>query len=117
MIQKHLTPVAEDKFAEEQAVFHVGLRTIEQNFIEKHLLHGEDMYHNFIDFKKAFDRLCHEGLWNVLRLLSEEEGLVHTIKLLYHSPGAQYSSIVSDSALGCVSLYLHKINFSFLTFE
>ena len=51
---------------EEQAGF-----TMEQIFncrvlVEKHL-HQRDLFHNFIDFKKAFKRVWHDGLWHVLR--------------------------------------------------
>ena len=39
----------------------------EQNFnlrilCEKYLQHQQDLYHVFIDFKKAFDRVCHAAL-------------------------------------------------------
>ena len=30
--------------------------------IAKHLEHQRTLYHNFIDFKKAFDRVCHDDL-------------------------------------------------------
>ena len=30
--------------------------------IAKHLEHQCTLYHNFIDFKKAFDRVCHDDL-------------------------------------------------------
>ena len=30
--------------------------------IAKHLEHRRTLYHNFIDFKKAFDRVCHDDL-------------------------------------------------------
>lgn len=44
---------------------------------EKHLQHGKDMC---INFKKAFDGVWHERLWNVLRTFNGEEDLVLTIK-------------------------------------
>ena len=31
-----------------------------------HLDHQRSLYHNFIDFKKAFDRVCHDSLWKIL---------------------------------------------------
>ena len=34
--------------------------------MEKHLKHQLDLFHNFIDFKKAFGRVQHAGLWQVL---------------------------------------------------
>ena len=30
--------------------------------IAKHLEHQRTLFHNFIDFKKAFDRVCHDDL-------------------------------------------------------
>ena len=53
---------AEEMLAEEQADFRPGRSTAEQIFnsrviIEKHLQHQHDLFHNFVDFKKAFDRV------------------------------------------------------------
>ena len=53
------------------AGFGVGRSIVEYIFnckviIAKHLEHQRNLYHNFIDFKKAFDRVCHHGLWKVL---------------------------------------------------
>ena len=35
--------------------------------VEKYIQHQQDLFHNFIDFKKAFKRVWHDGLWHVLR--------------------------------------------------
>ena len=54
--------------------------------IEKHLQHQRTLFHNFIDFKKAFDREWHDGLWSVLKRVKGfnlEEGLVQVIQALY----------------------------------
>ena len=53
---------AEEMLAEEQADFRPGRSTAEQIFnsrviIEKHLQHQHDLFHNFVDFKKANDRV------------------------------------------------------------
>ena len=53
--------------------------------IEKHLQNQRDLFHNFIDFKKAFDRVWHTGLWQVLRSFNIDEGLVQAIQALYQS--------------------------------
>ena len=42
-----------------------------------------DIYCIFIDFKKAFDRVCHKGLFNVLRKYGEPIKLINLIKNLY----------------------------------
>ena len=34
---------------------------------EKYIEHVLKLYHNFIDYKKSFDRVWNEGLWNVMR--------------------------------------------------
>ena len=88
VILKRLKTQAEELLAEEQAGFRAKRSTVEQIFncrllIEKHIEHQKDLYHNFIDFKKAFDRVWHEGLWMVLRSFNIEEGLVLMIKALY----------------------------------
>ena len=44
--------------------------------IEKHLQHQSDLFHNFIDFKKTFDRVCHAGVWQVLRSFNIVVGLL-----------------------------------------
>ena len=72
VILNRLKGKAEKILAEEQAGFSAGGSTTEQIFnvrliIEKHLLHQKDLIHNFIAFKKAFDRIWHKGLWQVMR--------------------------------------------------
>ena len=57
---KRLKPQAEKIIAEEQAGFRAGMSTTEQIFnlgiiLEKYLQHQQDLYHVFIDFRKAFD--------------------------------------------------------------
>ncbi|GFR75435.1 endonuclease-reverse transcriptase, partial [Elysia marginata] len=83
-----LKPKAEEILAEEQDGFRAGRSTVEQIFncrilIEKHMQHQRDLFHNFIDFKKAFDKVWHDGLWHVLRGFNIDEGLVKTIESLY----------------------------------
>ena len=55
-------PQAEKIIAEEQAGVRAGRSPTEQMFnlrilCEKYLQHQQDLYHVFIDFKKAFDRV------------------------------------------------------------
>ena len=62
IILNRLKPQAEKIVAEEQAGFRTGRSTTEQIFnlrilCEKYLQHQQDLYHVFIDFKKAFDRV------------------------------------------------------------
>ena len=45
--------------------------------------HQSDLFHNFIDFKKAFDRVWRGDLWQVLRNFNIEEELVQAIQAVY----------------------------------
>ena len=58
---------AEELLAEEPAGFRPGQSTVEQIFnsqviVEKHLQHQRNLFHDFIDFKKVFNRIWHAGL-------------------------------------------------------
>ena len=88
IILNHLKSKAEELLSEEQAGFRAGQSTVEQIFncrvlIEKHLQHQRDLFHNFIDFKKAFNWVWHNGLWHVLRGFNIEKGLIQVIQTLY----------------------------------
>ena len=65
--------------------------------IEKHLQHQQELFHNFIDFKKAFDRVWHDGLWQVLRNFNIEEGLIQCIEALYKNAS---SAVLLGSQVG-----------------
>ena len=67
IILNGLKPQAEKIIAEEQLGFSAGRSTTEQIFNlrilrEKYVQHQLDLYHVFIDFKKAFDRIWHAAL-------------------------------------------------------
>ena len=69
------------------ASFGAGRSTVEHIFdcrviIAKHLEHQRSLYHNFIDFKKAFDRVCHESLWKVLIGGTIDDGFINVIQAL-----------------------------------
>ena len=71
-ILNRLKPQAEKIIAEKQAGFKAGRSTTEQIFnlrilCEKYLQHQQDLYHVFIDFKKAFDRVWHAALWATMK--------------------------------------------------
>ena len=51
--------------------------------VEKHLEYQKEVYDNFIDFKKTFDRAWHEGLWWVLKEYNIDNRLIGVIKSLY----------------------------------
>ena len=63
VILNRLKAKAEELLAEEQAGCRQGWSTVEQVFkgqviTEQHLQHQRDVFHKFIDFKKAFDSLA-----------------------------------------------------------
>ena len=72
IILNRLKPQAEKSIAEEQAGFRAGRSTTEQIFnlrilYEKYLQHQQDLYHVFIDFKKAFDGVWYAALWATMK--------------------------------------------------
>ena len=50
---------------------------------EKYLQHQQDLYHVFIYFKKAFDRVWHAALWATMRLYNINTNLINAIQNLY----------------------------------
>jgi len=67
IILNRLKPMVDDILAEEHAGFRDGKSTTEQIFnikllVEKQLDDQRELYHNFIDSKKAFDWIWHDGL-------------------------------------------------------
>ena len=67
-----LKPQAEKIIAEEQTVFRAGRSNTDQIFnlqilCEKYFQHQQDLYHVFIDFKKAFDRVWRTALWATMK--------------------------------------------------
>ena len=81
-------PQAEEIIAGEQAGFRVGRSTKEQIFnlrilSEKYLQHQQNLYHVFIDFKKAFDMVCHEALWAIMRKYNINASIIRAIENLY----------------------------------
>ena len=68
IILNRVKPKAEKISAAEQAGFRAGRSTTEQIFnlrilCEKYLHQQQDLYHVYIDFKKAFDSVWHAALW------------------------------------------------------
>ena len=52
---------------------------------ERHLQHQQHLYHVFVDFKKAFDRVWHDALWATLKFYNIDEQLISVIEGLYKS--------------------------------
>ena len=86
VILSRLKAKAEEPLAEEQA----GFRTCrkEEIFNSRVIIEKHQQHHNFIDFidfKKAFNRVWHAGLWQVLKSFNIGEGLVQAVQALYES--------------------------------
>ena len=89
IILNRLKPQAEKIIAKEQAGFRAGRSTTEQifnlrNLCEIYLQHHQDLYHVFIDFKKAFDRIWHAALWATMKKYNISTNLIQVIKNLYN---------------------------------
>ena len=95
IILNRLQPQAEEIIAEEQAGFRAGRTTTEQIFnIKKYLQHQQNLYHVFIDFKNAFDRVWHEALWATIRKYVNAS-IIRAIENLYDK--AQSTVLFSGS--------------------
>ena len=70
---------------------------LEPILCEKYLQHQQDLYHVFIDFKKAFDRVGHAALWATVKKHSISTNLIRVIKNLYNKAT---SAIVFNSSIG-----------------
>ena len=93
---------SEEIIAEEQAGFRANRSTVEQIFnirtlIEKHIQHQRDLYHNFIDFTKAFDRVWHDGLWHTLRQFNFDTTIIDIVESLYKNAN---SAVLSNNTIG-----------------
>ena len=89
IILNRLKPQAETIIAEEQAGFRPGRSTTEQIFnlrilCERYNQHQQDLYHVFVDFKKAFDRVWHAALWATMKLYNINANLIRIIESLYN---------------------------------
>ena len=88
IIFNRLKPQAEEIIAKEQAKLRARRSTTEQIFnlralCEKYLQLQQNLYHVFIDFKRAFDRVWHAALWATMWKYNICANLVRTIEQLY----------------------------------
>ena len=102
IILNRLKPQAEKIIAEEQAGFRAGRSITEQIFnlrilCEKYLQHQQDLYHVFIDFEKAFDRVWHAALWAIMKKYIISTKLIRVIKNLYDKAT---SAVLFNSSIG-----------------
>ena len=72
ILLNRLTPQAETITGKEQAGFRPGRSTTEQIFnlrilCERYLQYQQDLFHVFVDLKKALDRVWHAALWSKMK--------------------------------------------------
>ena len=102
IILKRLKPHAEKIIAEEKKALGAGRSTTEKIFnlrilCEKCLQHQQYIYHVFIDFKKAFDKVWHAALGATIKKYNISTNLIRVIKNLYVKAT---SAILLNSSLG-----------------
>ena len=102
VILNRLKHQANEIISEEQAGFMAGRSTAEQIFnlrsiIEKYHEHQQELYHVFIDFKKAFDRVWHQALWATMHKYNIDQNLIALIQELYSQAT---SSVYLDGDIG-----------------
>ena len=88
IILNRIMPKVEDFLHESQAGFRKDRSTVEQILnlrliCENHRNHQKKVFHNFIDLKKAFDRVWHEALWHTMKKHNLGQGMVKLIQELY----------------------------------
>ena len=88
--------------AEEQAGFRAGRNTTEQIInlrilCEKYLQHQQALYHIFIDFNKAFDRVWHAALWATMKKYNISTNLTQVVKNVYNKAT---SAVLFNSSIG-----------------
>ena len=101
VILNRLKPQAEKIIAEELAGFRARRSTTEQIFnlrilCEKYHQHQQDLYHVFIVFKKAFDRVWHAS-WETMKKYNISANLIRVIKNLYNKVT---SAVLFNSSIG-----------------
>ena len=89
IVRSRMKPYVEAILAEEQAGFRPGSSTVEQVFALKmliqHRIEKRDgkVFAVFIDYKRAFDRVWHDGLFSVLQQCGVPRGLINIVRDLY----------------------------------
>ena len=96
IILNRLKPQVTKIIAEEQAGLRAGRSTTEQIFnlrilCENYLQHQQDLYHVFIDFKKAFDRVWHAAMGATMKKYNISANLIRVIKTSMTRPLVQSS--------------------------
>ena len=102
VILNRLKPRVKKIIAEEQAGFRAGRSATKQILnlhilCEKYFQHQQDLYHVFIDLKKAFDRVWHAALWAIMKKYNISTNLIEVIKNLYDKA---ISAVLFNGSIG-----------------
>ena len=102
IILNRVKPQVERVIAEEQAGFNAGRSTTEQIFdlwilCEKYLQHQQDLYHVFLDCKKACNRVWHAALWATMKKYNISTSFIRVIKNLSDKAT---SAVLFNSSIG-----------------
>ena len=92
-----MLPVTLNRLTAEKLLAEAGAQQNSRDIIEKHLQRQRDLFQNFIDFKKALDRVWHADLWQVFRSFNTDEELVQAIQALYENSS---SAVLLNCQLG-----------------
>ncbi len=88
VLLNRIKPKVKEILEDTQAGFQEGRSTTEQIcnlriLSEKYMAHQKPLYHNFIDFRKAFDRVWHKALFLIMRKCNISSTITNTLKSLY----------------------------------
>uniref|UniRef100_A0A914URD9 Reverse transcriptase domain-containing protein n=1 Tax=Plectus sambesii TaxID=2011161 RepID=A0A914URD9_9BILA len=89
ILLRRVQAAADQRLREEQAGFRQGRSCSDQifalrNIIEQCVEYKRPLSINFIDFKKAFDSIHRESLWNILHLYGIPRKFIAAFQSLYH---------------------------------
>ena len=73
--------------------------------MEKHIENNNDVYHKFIDFKKAFECVWHKGLWQSMYNFGISQDIIEIIESLYSS---STSAVLINNVTGASSTQLYE---------
>ena len=68
-----------------------NLRVLVGKYVEHH-----ELFHNFIDFNRAVDRVWHDGLWRVLKVYNIYSRLIEVIRSFEATSAVLVNESVGD---------------------
>lgn len=93
VITRRITSILDSNQPREQAGFRAKYSTMDHIFvltqvIEKYVEYGKELYIAFVDYKKAFDCIEHEGLWISLQEQGVEQSFITILQQIYKNSKA-----------------------------